>query len=265
MSNALARLRNLFDDPLFIRGGGSMSPTARAQAAHPAVRSALVQIRSAIEGFEQFEPGRAARVFQIAMSEDAAFYLLPLLLARLAKEAPHIDLKIHSTALVPAVELVAENAVELAVAPVSGRLPKELLSRGIYREKVVCIGRRGHPALRRLTLERFLAASHMIVLPNIHTPSRLDVELARLGHARRVALSVPHFLMLPSLLPGTEMLGTVAERVARYFAPIVALDVRPLPFALPPFEAMMIWHRGQEQDAGHAWLRGVIAAEAKKL
>jgi DNA-binding transcriptional LysR family regulator len=105
----------------------------------------------------------------------------------------------------------------------------------------------------------------MIVLPNIHTPSRVDAALARLGHARRVALSVPHFLMLPALLPGTDMIGTVAERVARYFAPIIGLDVQPLPFAMPAFESMMIWHRGHDQDAGHAWLRGVIAAEARKL
>lgn len=265
MSNALARLRNLFNDPLFIRGGGGMSPTARAQAAHPAVCSALAQIRSALEGAERFEPARAVRVFQLAMAEDAAFYLLPLLLRRLAKEAPGIDLKIHSTAQVPAADLVADGAAELAVAPAPRKLPKELLSRAVYRERVVCIARRGHPALRKLTLARFLATPHMIVLPNMRTPSRLDVALAKLGHARRVALSVPHFLMLPSLLPGTEMLGTVAERVARHFAPIVGLDVRPLPFALPAYEVVMIWHRGHEQDAGHAWLRRTIAAEAAKL
>jgi DNA-binding transcriptional LysR family regulator len=265
MSNALTRLRALFNDPLFIRGGGVMTPTARAQAAHPAVRMALAQIEMALAGFERFEPARASRVFQVAMAEDAAFYLLPLLLRRLAKEAPGIDLKLHSTAQMPAAELVAQGAAELGISPAPRKLSKELLSRAIYRERVVCIARRGHPAMRKLTLARFLSASHMIVLPNMRTPSRLDVALAKLGHARRVALSVPHFLMLPSLLPGTDMLGTVAERVARHFAPIVGLDVRPLPFALPYYEATMMWHRSHEQDAGHAWLRRVIAAEAAKL
>jgi len=166
---------------------------------------------------------------------------------------------------VPAAELVAQGTVELGIAPTPRRLPKELLARPVYRERVVCIARRGHPAMRKLTLARFLAAPHMIVLPNVRTPSRLDVALAKLGHARRVALSVPHFLMLPSLLPGTDMLGTVAERVARHFAPIVGLDVRPLPFALPHYESTMVWHRSHDQDAGHAWLRRLIAAEAGKL
>jgi DNA-binding transcriptional LysR family regulator len=265
MSNALARLRNLFNDPLFIRGGGGMSPTARAQAAHPAVRSALTQIQSALDGFEQFDPARAVRVFQIAMAEDAAFYLLPLVIKRLAVEAPGIDIKVHSTAQILAADLLAAGTAELAVGRVPRKFPKELLSRPVYQERVVCIGRRGHPALRKLTLEKFLAAQHIIALPNMLMPSRLDVTLAKLGHARRVALSVPHFLMVPSLLPGTEMLGTVAERVARHFAPIVGLDVRPLPFALAPYEVAIIWHRGYEQDAGHAWLRRVIAAEAVKL
>lgn len=265
MSNALSRLRNLFDDPLFIRGGGGMSPTTRAEAAHPSVRSALAQIQSALEGAERFEPARAVRVFQLAMAEDAAFYMLPMLLRRLAAEAPHIALKVQSTAYVPAVELVAEGVVELAVNVAPRKLTKELLSREIFQERVVCIARRGHPAFRKLTLERFLATPHIIVLPNTRTASRVDVALSQMGHARRVALSVPHFLLLPSLLPGTDMIGTVAERVARHFAPIVGLDVRPLPFTLPPYAASMIWHRGHDHDAGHAWLRGLVAEEAAKL
>ncbi len=265
MSNALSRLRRVFNDPLFIRGGGSMTPTSRAQAAHPAVRTALDQIQGALDGVENFDAKSANRVFHVAIAEDAAFYILPRLMERLGLEAPGIDLKILSTAYVPGYQLVADGTAELAVGIAPHKLPKELAMRTIFRERIVCIGRHGHPALRKLTLERFVAARHVSVQPSVRGASRVDVALGALGHSRRVALSVPHFLMVPFLLPGTDMLGVVAERVALHFAPIVGLEIRPLPFVVPDYQPAMVWHRSYERDAGHTWLRKVIAAVSARL
>jgi DNA-binding transcriptional LysR family regulator len=269
MSNALARLRATFHDPLLVRAGNGMRPTPNAIQAHAAVRAALAGIESALAQVQAFDPARDTRRFRIAMAEDAAYYLLPSLTGTIAAEAPGIEIQVLSTAHLAGWELVAAGEAEAAVGLAPASLPKGLRTEPLFRERLVVIGAKGHPAFKgkggKMTMSDFLAWPHISLQPSAAIPSRVDAVLARAGHSRRVALTVPHMLVLPHLIQGTRMIACIAERVAHRFAKSLKLEVKEPPIALGPYEAFLVWHQRFDQDRGHAWLRGEISTRAREV
>jgi DNA-binding transcriptional LysR family regulator len=267
MSNALARLRATFHDPLLVRSGGGMRPTPNALQAHGAVRAALAGIETALAKVQAFDPATAARRFRIAMAEDAAFYLLPGLTAELTRAAPGIALQVLSTAHLAGWELVAAGEAEMSIGLAPAALPKGVVAQPLFAERLVVLGARGHPALKgeRVGLADFLAWPQVSVQPSAATPSRVDVALEKAGHSRTVALSVPHMMVVPYLLPGTRLIACLAERMARRFAPRLQLTVCEPPLPLGPYAPALVWHQRFDQDRGHAWLRREIAARATDL
>ena len=266
MSNALARLRDLFADQLLVRAGTGMSPTPRALEAHGAVREALSAIDGVLGKVERFDPARDVRRFRVALAEDAAFYLLPTLAARVAA-SPGIDIDILSTAHVAGVELVLGGVAEASVGLVPKSPPKELRFQPVFRERLVAVARQDHPAFKngRVSLKDFLAYPHVTVRPSVDALSRVDMALAKVGKRRRVALLAPHFMVAPYLIPGTDMIACLAERLARHLAPEIGLTIAEPPVDIPAHDACLAWHRRFDQDRGHQWLRDSIVAEAKAL
>jgi DNA-binding transcriptional LysR family regulator len=266
MSNALGRLRDLFADQLLVRAGTGMSPTPRALEAHGAVRDALAAIGGVLGKVERFDPSRDTRRFRVALAEDAAFYLLPTLAARIAA-TPGIDLDVLSTAHVAGVELVLDGTAEASVGLVPKAPPKELRFQTVFRERLVAVARQGHPAFRggKVSLKDFLTYPHVAVRPSADALSRVDMALAKIGKRRRVALLAPHFMVAPYLIPGTDMIACLAERLARKLAPEIGLVIAEPPMAIPAHGACLAWHRRFDQDRGHMWLRDTIVAEAKAL
>ena len=266
MSNALARLRDLFADELLVRSGAGMSPTPRALEAHGAVRHALDAIGGVLGKVERFDAARDARRFRIAFAEDAAFYLLPKITPRIAG-TPGIDMDILSTAHFAGVELVLDGTVEASVGLVPKAAPKELRFQPLFRERLVAVARKGHPAFKsgKVSLKEFLAYPHLALRPSANAQSRVDVALAKIGKRRRVALTAPHFMVAPYLIPNTDMIGCVAERLARKLAPELDLVMAEPPVSLPAHNACIAWHRRFDQDRGHMWLREIVIAEGKRL
>jgi DNA-binding transcriptional LysR family regulator len=266
MSNALARLRDLFADELLVRSGAGMSPTPRALEAHGAVRHALDAIGGVLGKVERFDAARDARRFRIAFAEDAAFYLLPKITPRIAG-TPGIDMDILSTAHFAGVELVLDGTVEASVGLVPKAAPKELRFQPLFRERLVAVARKGHPAFKsgKVSLKEFLAYPHLALRPSANAQSRVDVALAKIGKRRRVALTAPHFMVAPYLIPGTDMIACIAERLARKLAPELGLVMAETPVSLPAHDACLAWHRRFDQDRGHMWLREIVIAEGKRL
>jgi DNA-binding transcriptional LysR family regulator len=271
MSNALARLRDLFADQLLVRAGAGMSPTPRALEAHGAVREALAAIDGVLGKVERFDAARDARRFRVAFAEDAAFYLLPTLGARIAA-TPGIDLDVLSTAHFSGVELVLDGAAEASIGLVPKAPPKELRFQKLFQERLVAVARDGHPAFKRkkghlatVSLTDFLAYPHLSLRPSAAMQSRVDLGLAKIGKRRRVALVAPHFMVAPYLIPGTDMIACIAERLAHRLAPAIGLAIAEPPIPMPAHDACLAWHRRFDQDRGHMWLRDMIVAEGKGL
>lgn len=272
MSNALARLRDLFADRLLVRSGAGMSPTPRALAAHGAVRGALSAIDGVLGKVERFDPARDTRRFRVAFAEDAAFYLLPNLAPAIAA-APGIDIDVLSTAHFAGVELVLDGTAEASVGLVPKAPPKELRFERLFRERTVAIAHRGHPAftgrtgkpVRKIGLADFLSFPHVAIRPSAASRGRIDDALAKIGKRRRVAFNIPHFMVAPYLVPGSDLIAGVAERVARRLAAELDLVVAEIPAGGEPYDACLAWHRRFDQDRGHMWLRETIIAEGKRL
>jgi DNA-binding transcriptional LysR family regulator len=271
MSNALSRLRDLFADELLVRSPAGMRPTPRALEAHDAVRNVLAAIDGVFDTSHRFDPAKDARTFRVAMAEDPSLFLLPTLTRRIAGMAPRIEIDVVSTSILPGVELVQAGEVEACVAMTPKNLPKELRFTPVFRERLVAVVRQDHPVAKgaktdaKIALKDFLAYPHVSLRPSVNAPRRVDDALAKIGKERVVAVTVPHFMVLLYLLPGTDMIACVAEKLARRVAPQIGLVLMEMPVRVPAYDVCLVWHRRFDQDRGHMWLRETIVEEGKLL
>ena len=197
--------------------------------------------------------------------------LFPRLLARLWREAPGIDVRVRNLDRSSNEEL-AESRIDLAMGVgVVGRFGSPDPSPGIRTQRLVsdrfvCVVRDGHPTVKkRLSLDEFIALPHALVAPRGESGSVVDTALAALGKKRRVAVEVPHFLVAPHVVRETDVILTLAARVANSLGPLLGLRQLAPPIELEGFSMMMVWHERQHADPAHAWVRGRIAELAKEL
>jgi DNA-binding transcriptional LysR family regulator len=193
---------------------------------------------------------------------------LPRLLARLWKEAPNVDVRITNLTA-RANEELAEDRIDLAMGVVGqfGSLdaPQGIRSQRLVTDGFVCVVREDHPVVKkRLSLEDFIALPHALVSPRGEGGSVVDSALAQIGKKRRVAVEIPHFLVAPHVVRETDVVLTLAERVAKSLVPLLGLRQLAPPLELSGFTMSMVWHERQHADAAHTWLRSMIAAVAKE-
>lgn len=260
-SHALARARAVVGDPLLVRGPrGTMTPTARAVALEAPVRRALAELSTALAAAPAFDPATARRTFRLAASDYAESVLLPPLLERLLADAPGIDLWVASAGETFG-EALAAGTVDLALAPLRVDLGPGLYQRRLFDEKFVCVVRAGHPLTRqRMTLARYLAYPHVLVAPRAKPGSWIDDHLEAMGKRRRIAVAVPHFLVAPRLLGRSDLVLTLAVRVAETFARESDLAILAPPIPIPGFTMGALWHERTHHDPGHRYLREQLAA-----
>ncbi len=281
MSHSLAKLRALLGDPLLVRGRGQGSERApdgntrnvalvltdRARAIQPRLRDALAELGSLLEA-PVFDPSTAVRRFRVASSDYIEIVLLRELHARLAEEAPGIDLRFFEAGN-RYLEGLAEGRYDVAVAPLlSNQDVAGIKARRLIDESFVCVVRRGHPLTRgKLTVERFAAASHALIAPGGDEGSYTDNALALLGLSRRVAVSVPHFLAAPHLVAGSDLVLTLAARVAAAFEDTFDLAWLELPpeLKIQGFTLSLLWHERHASDPAHAWFRALFAEVARAI
>ena len=197
MSGALTRLRDLFKDELFVRSPAGMQPTPRADDLAGPVSVALRLVREVLQA-DTFNPAAADHTVTVAMTDYAAFVLLPPLLARLAVEAPRLDVRVRGIfGRAEALDLLDKGEANLAIGfPIEASA--RILVHPLFHEGFACIARRGHPAFAEgAGLETFAAASHLLVSPEGDRIGLVDLELAALGLKRRIVLSLPQFLVAP--------------------------------------------------------------------
>jgi DNA-binding transcriptional LysR family regulator len=261
-SHALARLRNLLEDPVVVRTPEGLVPTPRAQQLAPALTSGLQALEQALLSRPAFEPASAQRSFRLGASDYAEFLLLPPLLERVGKNAPLIDL--WAVPLRPDQEVqLATGDLDIAIGlPPSDRLAGLHLE-SLFEERFVCLVRKGHPLTRgKMTVTRFAKARHALIAPRGRPGGAVDSALEARGLTRRVSLAVPHFLVAPPIVARTDLVLTIAERIAQAFREILPLTVLEPPLPLPRFTVAMMWHHRTHADPACAWLRSTIREAA---
>ena len=252
ISAALARLRALFDDPLFVRTGRSMEPTARAQEIARLLSPALDSISTAVSLAADFDPATSNAVFRIGLSDDGEFALLPMLLKRLRAEAPGIVLVVRRVNYILMPGLLASGEISIGVSYTTD-LPANAKRRKLRDIGVKVLRADSRPG--PLTLEEYCARPHVMVSFSGDLNGAIDLDLERIGRSRRVVLAVPQFGSLRALLRNTEMIATVPDYAACTLVEDSCLRAEDAPLEIRPAELSMAWSSAHDNDPAERWLR----------
>jgi len=270
MSNALSRLRRVFEDPLLIRTPEGMKPTAVAQSLIPAVRNALDGLRAALEERPVFNARASKRTFHLLANDYAEIILLAPMVKEMHSKASGLTLRVdrpRSLFQPPSPSSLAES-FDLAIGffPDALSLEASLRSEVLWEEQNVCITRANHPSIRgKLSLRQYANAHHAAVFYKSEGPGVIDGLLEQKGYSRRSVVLVPHFASVAFMVAESDLIATVPERLALEFRKRLKLQVLAAPVAIPPFRIMMLWHERHHSDPGHSWLRSLIAETATRI
>jgi DNA-binding transcriptional LysR family regulator len=262
VSHGLGRLRGLLNDPLFLRTPKGVVPTARAMALAEPVGDLLAQARSVLSSAEPFEAAKSTRRFIIGAPDGSA--LLAPLLAVLRDRAPGIDIGLrrllppqggHSVerAWAPLFAELEARSIDIAIAPID-RAPPRFVAQTIYDEDFVVVARARHPFVARPTLQRFCQMQHLVVSMTADPYGFVDDALAKLGLARRVALTVPDFALGLATVAETDLIATMPRRFVAMHAARFAVVSREVPLRLRAFTIKAAVPKVALMDAGLAWL-----------
>lgn len=262
VSTALARLREYFNDPLFVRTARGMEPTPRTLALVPAAREALARIERGMLDRQHFDPPTSTETFSIALSDVGEIVFLPRLLQAFAQQAPNANLRSVSASHGDVGRGLEAGEIDLAIGYFPDLRGNNFFQQRLFSHRFICLMRRDHPFAREpLTLERFLACGHAVVRAEGRSQEILENHLDRERVRRRAVLETPHFMSLPFILSRTDLIATVPHAIGfAYVAEHASITLAEPPLALPRFDLKQHWHRKFHNDARTRWLRGVVAA-----
>lgn len=265
VSNALARLRDRFEDPLFERNSQGMSPTPRAKVLVEPIRRALDILERGLRSDEPFDYAHSDREFVIAVEDYGETVILPRFIDWLAETAPQVRINIRPE---PSSQLESElrdGTVDLA-------LDYFALSRPGYEcqclmiESLLSLSKKGHPAIgEHLSLDTYLKLRHIALAPRTRTTPMIDLALSKRGMKRTISVTVPHFQSMPVMVQTSDMICTMPRRMANLYADHFHLNVHTVPLRIPEFPVYLIWHDSLAEDAGHRWLRNHLIEFSKRI
>lgn len=260
ISHALARLRELFDDPLFVRQGQAMVPTPLARSLVDPVRRSLRALEATLVENERFDPATSRRRFVVGLRAVMEPALLPPLVRAIADAAPHVEIAAVRVDRRRVESDLAAGVIDVAVdvlLPVSESLRHARLA----SDRLVVLARQGHPRVRgRLDLEGYLALDHILVSSRRRGMAIEDAALARLGHQRRVRLRCQQYFAACLVVGSTDLVLTLPERQAALTNRTLGHQLLPLPLEGPSLDSYLYWHAATDADTGNAWLRDRITA-----
>ena len=262
VSNALARLRDLFNDELFIRTSRGMIPTPVANQLIGDIRNALSLIQNTISVSEKFDPSTAEMTFKISIGDTSEYRLLPLLIKELAEIAPKVKVETYLTPRKDAPRELASGAIDFSIDPPL-QSDQHLKHEKIYQEDYVMIVREDHPILdkEKITIEDYLDLSHIHISNRKTGMGHVDMTLYKLGLTRDIYLRAQHFLVAPYIVEQSDMAITTTKG----FAVDRNLAWRELPFDIDPLVLHLYWHENNDNESSSKWMRELMLNTYGKL
>lgn len=265
VSHALRRLRQTFDDPLFVRTPTGVTATPRGAQLAASARRIQSVVTAELVPSHKFEPGQVERTVELCMTDVGEMVMLPRLLHRMRREAPGIDVRTRTLPPDEVTEALDSGVVNLAVGPFPELARSPLPRQRLYQRGYLCLTARDQPAVNRLglTVEVYLGEPHLRVHSIGRTEDVFDRFLAENGMDRRVALSVPNMLCVPSVTRQTDLIATVPQSVGTLFANYPGVSVYPVPFtdpiAPPSTTISQYWSDRFASDPVNLWLRAMVS------
>ena len=269
MSNALRRLRDLFDDPLLVRGSHGMSPTKFALDLQPDISMMLSNMETILVKDRKFDHRHSNHVFRIAVSDYVESTLIPSLLSYIRKEAPYITLDLLTPSDVTLEDLESGH-IDMIINRFDN-LPQSFYQKTLWRDHYTCVFNEQHPLNKETTLENYLAADHIwvsktgmgsgerMVSTNAPRLGWVDKQMKKLGYKRNIALFTRHYQSAILLAHKSDLVVTLPSRATRFYEHADNLIIKEPPFEIPSIEIKMAWSPRLQNDKRHKWLRDTIS------
>ncbi len=256
VSGMLTRLRSSLEDPLFVRSQYGITPTIRALELALPVKAVLREIEQIIEP-KEFVPAHTQMTLVIAATDYSLQSIIQPLISSLRVQAPNVKVSVQWIHDEKILDQMERGEIDFALMTPQST-PPTLKAKHLFEERYVCVVREGHPLadLDAITLEQFCAQDHGIVsYVGGAFAGETDKALSALGYERNVVLSVPSFLALVDTLRNSDLCAVIPSRLVKDMA---ALKVIGLPFEVPGFSKVLVWHERTHRSAAHRWIRSVI-------
>ena len=261
VSFALAKLRVVFKDPLFIRAARGVRPTPRAESLALPLQEVLDRVKTGLLAPPRFDPATTERTFTFNMADVGELVFLPPLRAHLERAAPLADIRTVATPPAGLEEAMRSGEVDLAVGYFPGLQGAAIYQQRLFSHSFFCIVRKNHPRIgEQITKKQFLEEKHAVVQQEGKSHELFELALAEQGLSRRIALSVPHFLAIPLIIAESDLVVTVPYAVARSFAKLTELKLLRPPIQVPRADIRQHWHARFHHDETNKWIRGVVAS-----
>jgi len=253
VSHSLSRLRDQFGDPLLIKGGVRMQPTAIALELIEQARPMLRGLQRVLSPRYVFDPLSSQRVFRVA-APDFMLTLFAELLAQLRREAPGVSTE-WTAPREPTLLDVAEGQIDVAIVPSGIRLPEGVAGEAVGALGWRCYGRKNHPAFARWNRQTWTKWPHLVVRVGDTLTSPVNVAASAAGLERRIAGWVPHFSAIAPVLATSDLLATLPVIAMTETTHAYELESRKVPFPIAPLPHVMVWSTTRSRDPAMTWLR----------
>lgn len=261
VSRSLAKLRDLFDDTLLVKGARGMTPTMRAEA----LAEPLARLLAGVEEFliqPSFDPASTDRVFRLATTDYGALAVLPAVMRRFSEEAPRAGIEVVPFSR-EVFRALAEGQVDLLLYA-DGRVPGSFRTMKLFEESFVSLVRTGHPLLGDSGRDRVIPLADFAAWPQVMvsifggTSGPVDTALAAFGLKRHIALCVPYFATAAVIASSSDLVVTMPSRIARQLGSHLGLVELNMPSFVSGYGYRLLWHERSHGDLGAAWLRRLI-------
>jgi DNA-binding transcriptional LysR family regulator len=264
VSHAIQRLRDSVGDPLFIRSGKGVEPTARADGMAALVRESLDSAMAAISTARTFDPATSNRVFHVGLPDHAVAKYAPLIYAAFADGAPNLGIHLHDAPTPEAIRLVEQGELDIAAGVVSD-LPKRFKSLPLFTSQHVVIASKQHPHIKgKVDMAAYRKARHLMYSAPGPMNTGLSDGLAKRGVTRDIGMTISGHLAVPVIIAGSDLIATVSRELVEPYAQKYGLQILKPPFAIPDIQVSLFWHERNDRDAGHQWFREMALRMTKR-
>ena len=265
MSNALARLRETIDDPLFVRTAHGMESTPRARRMAEPIRHALDLMQNSLRQDSAFDYASSKRTFTVAVEDYGEAVVMPRFMEWLNRVAPGVRVRIRPESGNALLGEMKRGAIDMAMEYHRSH-DDDFNVQPLMEETLVSMVRQGHPLVGdSLSLEQYASLAHVVIEPRSPRGPIVDRELKKRGLSREIALQVPHFLSMPLIVGTTDIICTLPLRMARVYAEHFRLKVLKPPIDFPSIPIYLVWNKSVDADPGHRWFRNSIHDLCQRL
>ena len=262
VSNALSRLREKFDDELFVRTGSGMVPTQKTENIIKDIQNALQLMQKSVNEPDEFNPETSERTFRLSLGDINEGRILAILMSKIGKLAPHVKIESYYSARDQVPHALATNELSFAVDPFIPN-SKDTNSMQVFSDKFVVAHRANHDVskIANLTLEEMLKLKYINISNRKRGASVVEMEMQKMQLQPEMALRAQHYLVTPEIVRSSDLCLLCAETFAKKHG----LSYVELPFKVPALEQYLIWHNSDDNDGSHIWMRNLIAESFKEV